>query len=457
MATRIVIDPATRLEGHLKVEVQTEGGRVFSARSSGMLYRGFENILVGKDPRDAAHVTQRVCGVCPTPHAMAACLALEAAAGQHVPENARIVRNLILGADLLQSHILHFYHLALLSYIRGPAMAPWAPMDEVDLRFDAAQNQQLVDHYLSALTTRRQAHEIGAILGGRLPHSVAYEYGGVTVVPTAQQISSFRDLLDTIIAFIDDVYLPDVNLLAERYADYYEIGRGYGHLLAFGVYDLNADGSTKLQPRGRVVDGSTHVQGVDMGSILEQAAYSWYSDATSGRNPSQGETEPEAMKEKGYSWLKAPRYEGQPYETGPLARMWVGGHYRRGISAMDRHQARAQEARLVAYAMRDWLAQLNLGQAFYTLLPRLQNGIGIGLTEAARGALGHWVQVSNGAVALYQIITPTCWNCSPRDDAGAAGPLEKALEGVAVTDGAHPVEVLRVVHSYDPCLACAVH
>jgi len=457
MVTRITLDPATRLEGHLKVEVQTEGGHVLSARSSGLLYRGFENILQGKDPRDAAQVTQRVCGVCPTSHAMAACLALEAAAGQRIPENARIVRNLILGADLLQSHILHFYHLALLSYIRGPAMSPWAPTDEVDLRFDAAQNQRMVDHYIAGLAARRQAHEMGAILGGRLPHNVAYEYGGVTVVPNAQQIAAFRGLLDALISFIDDVYLPDVGLLGERYADYYDIGRGYGHLLAYGVYDLNTDGSAKLQPRGRVVDGSSAVQGVEMGAIVEQAGYSWYSDATSGRNPAQGQTAPEALKERGYSWLKAPRYEGLPYETGPLARMWVGGQYRRGISVMDRHQARAQEARLVAYAMRDWLGQVDMGQPFFSSLPRLQGGSGIGLTEAPRGALGHWIQVSNGTVSLYQIVTPTCWNCSPRDDGGVPGPLEKALEGVVVADSAHPVEVLRVVHSYDPCLACAVH
>ena len=169
-----------------------------------------------------------------------------------MPENARIVRNLILGADLLQSHILHFYHLALLSYIRGPAMAPWTPTDEVDLRFDAAQNQLLVEHYIAALAARRQAHEMGAILGGRLPHNVAYEYGGVTTVPTTEQIAAFRGILDSLITFIDDVYLPDMNLLGERYADYYQVGRGYGHLLAYGVYDLNADGLDQAPaPRAR--------------------------------------------------------------------------------------------------------------------------------------------------------------------------------------------------------------
>ncbi len=455
MATTIKIDPATRVEGHLKVEVQNDGGHVISAKSSGMMFRGFENLLIGKDPRDAAHITQRICGVCPICHAMASCLAQEAAAGQTAPDNARLIRNLILGADFLHSHILHFYHLAVLSYIKGPNMPPWTPTFEVDLRLNPTDNQRLVDHYVQALTARRQAHEMGAILGGKLPHTVAYEFGGVVTVPTSSMINRFRTYLDGVTAFIDNVYLPDVDLLAGVYSDYYEIGRGYGNLLAFGVFDLNASGSSKLLRRGRILDASTNVQSVDVSQIVEFNQYSWYSG--SAENPMQGVTQPSPDKSDAYSWLKSPRYGGVAYETGPLARMWINGDYRRGISVMDRHQARARETSKIAHAMGDWLSQIDLSKASFQRIPVPVAGSGIGLTEAPRGALGHWLKVSAGKVTTYQILTPTCWNFSPKDDLGAAGPLEKALEGTPIADGMQPVEVQRVVQSYDPCLSCAVH
>ena len=458
MATTIKIDPITRIEGHLKVRVEQEGGRVVSAQSSGMMFRGFENLLVGKDPRDAAHITQRVCGVCPTPHAMAAVKALEAAAGMSVSSNARIIRNLILGADHLHSHILHFYHLALLSYIRGPAMPPWTPAYEVDLRFNAQDNDRLVNHYVQALTARREAHEMGAIFGGKLPHTVAFEYGGVTTVPTAADVSRFRGYLNRIVDFVDNTYIPDVRLLGEVYPEYYQIGRGYGNLVSFGVFDLNASGSSKLLARGRVSNGSADVDAVDLDSIVEFAKFSWYADSSGGLNPSDGITQPEPDKAGAYSWLKSPRYADAPCEAGPLARMWVNGDYRNGISVMDRHQARAREAGKIAHAMLGWLDQLDLSGSVFTARALPGGGSGIGLTEAPRGALGHWIVVDRqGRIASYQILTPTCWNFSPRDDAGVPGPLEKALEGTPVADESQPIEVTRVVHSFDPCLSCAVH
>lgn len=457
MATTITIDPTTRLEGHLKVQVQYDAGKVSSAQSSGMMFRGFENILIGKDPRDAAHITQRVCGVCPIEHAQASSLALEAAAGFSVADNARIIRNLIQGANFLHSHILHFYHLALPSYIQTPALPPLTPGYTVDLRFNAADNQRLVDHYLQAFALRRQAHEMGAIMGGKLPHTNAFEFGGVTPTPTAAMVDRFRAYLAPIISFIDNVYLPDVDLLASTYPDYFKLGRGYGNLLAFGVFDLNAAGTAKLLRRGRIVKGATTVQPVKLGQILEQAKYSWYNDSSAGLNPNKGVTKPNPDKAGAYSWLKAPRYGGVPYEVGALARMWINGDYRNGISVMDRHKARAQETSKIAHAMGDWLSQLHLGTNGFTPRAVPVAGAGIGLTEAARGALGHWLKVGSGKITSYQILTPTCWNCSPRDNVGKPGPLEKALEGLVVQDASQPIEVLRVIQSYDPCLSCAVH
>lgn len=451
----IKMDPATRVEGHLKVETTVSNGAVAAAKSSGMMFRGFENLLVEKDPRDAILVTQRVCGVCPISHAMAASTALEAAAGLVVPNNARLLRNLVLGANFLQSHILHFYHLAALSYVKGPPMPPWTPAYQVDMRLDPATNQRFVDNYVRALTVRREAHEMATIFAGHMPHTATFVYGGVTLKPNATLVSRFRAYLDRIIAFIDGTYLPDVDALGNAYPEYFNIGRGYGNLLAFGVFDLNADGSSKLLRRGRVANGGTAVQAVDLAAIMEQTTYSWYSDAA--RNPSNGATSPSPTKAGAYSWLKAPRYGGAPYEVGPLARMWVNGDYRRGISVMDRHKARALEARKIAYAMRDWLAQLDLSAPAFTERALPASGTGIGLTEAPRGALGHWLKVTSEKIASYQILTPTCWNFSPRDASNQPGPLEKALEGVAVRDPNQAIEVLRVVQSYDPCLSCAVH
>jgi hydrogenase large subunit len=325
------------------------------------------------------------------------------------------------------------------------------------MRFSAAESQALVGHYLEALVVRRQAHEMGAILAGKLPHTVAYEFGGVTVRPDAAMIKRFRTYLDAVTAFIDGAYWADVEALAARYPDYYDIGRGYGNLLAFGVFDLDASGATKLLARGRWADAVRSVETVDTAAITEQARYSWYSPGSGGLNPGAGITEPSPDKAEAYSWLKAPRYNGTPYEVGALARMWVNGDYRHGVSVMDRHAARMLEASKIAHAMYGWLDQLNLSAPAFSATPVPTSGAGIGLTEAPRGALGHWLGISNRAVSRYQVLTPTCWNCSPRDGAGVAGPLEEALAGAPISDATQPVEVLRVVQSFDPCLSCAVH
>jgi hydrogenase large subunit len=455
-----VIDPVTRLEGHLKVEItiDTVNGRqqVVDARATGTLFRGFEKILQGRDPKDAPHITQRICGVCPVSHGMASVLALDQAGGVTVPANARILRNLILGANFVQSHILHFYHLAAQDFVDGPAMPPWQPSWAADKRLDAATSEVVVNHYVTALDMRRKAHEMGAIFGGRMPHPPSFIPGGVTCTPRADRIQAFQNYLDELIPFITDTYIPDVELIASVYDDYWEIGRGAGNLLAYGVFDLNDSGTSKLLGRGRAVDGSTSVLSVDTAAITEKVSHSWYADADDNLNPAAGETAAVFPKGGAYSWLKAPRYSGLAYETGPLARMWVNGDYQGGISVLDRHLARALETLKVAQAMQIWLNELS-GTQVYTTWNTNASGQGIGLTEAPRGALGHWVVMSGGRLSHYQVITPTCWNASPRDDNSVLGPMEQALLGTPVGDVDEPVEVVRVIHSYDPCLSCAVH
>jgi hydrogenase large subunit len=457
MATIKVIDPVTRLEGHLKIEVTVDGGKVTDARATGTLFRGFEQILVGRHPWDAQHFTQRICGVCPVSHGMAAVLALDAASGVTPPENGRIMRNLVLGSNYIQSHILHFYHLAVQDYIDGPAMPPWQPSWSVDRRIAPATTDTLVDHYVKALEMRRKAHEMGALFGGRLPNPPAYIPGGFTTTVRADRISKFQAYLTELIPFIRDVYMPDVKTLASAYPDYYGIGTGPGNLLAYGVFDLNSTGTDKLLKRGRFV-GTTEPS-VDLNAITEQVTHSWYADSTNNLKPSSGSTIPDYPKNSSaYSWLKAPRYNGQPYEVGPLARMRINGDYPgASVSVMDRHLARALEALKIADAMRTWIGQLKAGQPVFTPSSVPTSATSYGLTEAPRGALGHWLKIANGKIASYQVITPTCWNASPMDQSGRRGPMEMALIGTPVQEIEKPVEVMRVIHSFDPCLSCAVH
>lgn len=458
MATTITIDPVTRLEGHLKINVEVDSNSVSNAWATGTLFRGFETILVNRPPDDAQHITQRICGVCPVPHGLAAVMALDRAYRVTPPANARIMRNLVLGANFIQSHILHFYHLSLPDFIDGPNMPPWQPSWGVDKRFSPSETATLVSHYVTALEMTRKAHEMGALFGGRMPHPPTYVAGGFTATPRAERITKVQNYLrDDLLPFIENIYLEDANLLAEKYQDYFEIGRGPGNLLSFGVFDQDAAGNFKLLRRGCTVNGSKTVEPVDVEKITEQVSYSWYADSTNDLKPASGATQPQYPKAQAYSWSKAPRYGGVPFEAGPLARMWVNGDYTHGISVMDRHLARAQETFKIAEAMLTWASQLDPGGPVYSRPPVTSSAASFGLTEAPRGALGHWVSISSGKISRYMVITPTCWNASPRDKSGTPGPMEQALLKTPVENTDEPVEVLRVIHSYDPCLSCAVH
>lgn len=461
MATIAVIDPVTRLEGHLKIQVtiDTVNGvqQVVDAQATGTLFRGFESILVNRDPSDAQHITERICGVCPVSHGMAAVLALDTASNVTIPTNARLMRNMVLGANFIQSHILHFYHLCLPDYIDGPNMPPWQPSWAADKRVSTATTSSLVTNYLTALDMRRQAHEMGALFGGRMPHPPPFRSGGFTTTVRAARITSFKTYLNTLILFIKNTYIPDVQRLAALYTDYYAHGGGVGNLLAFGVFDQDATGVTKLLKRGRIQVGISGVQTMDPTAITEDVTYSWYADSTNKLSPASGSTVPQYPKTNGYSWLKAPRYQGVAYEVGPLARMKVNGSYTGGISVIDRHMARAQEAYLVAEGLLAWSRALVANGPVYTAPTLPAAATSYGLTEAPRGALGHWVQITGGKIARYQIVTPTCWNASPRDSTGKLGPIEAALIGTPVANIAQPIEVVRVIHSFDPCLSCAVH
>ncbi len=502
---KVIIDPVTRIEGHFKVEVMLDGGRVKEARTSGTLFRGFEIILKGRDPRDASQITQRVCGVCPIAHATASVLALDQAFGleDKIPPNARIIRNLILGANLLQSHILHFYHLgaldfvdlarlgayeggdvrvkALKEFLAGGNSAPFLPRYEGDYRLDDKANEELASHYILALEVRRKAHEMLAIFGGKMPHNVGMVAGGVTENPTVDKISSFLWRVNEIREFIDNVYLSDVMRIVEKYGDYLETGASGCRFLSYGAFDLGSDGTGKTRQnlfyRGGLADLAFGPMDLDSDRITEQVKNSWYQNETTGRHPSRGDTLPKPDKSGAYSWLKAPRYEGAPCEVGPLARMMVEYSHNNssvrdlvdkslsGIrmklpalsSCLGRHLARVLDAKLVADAMAEWVLELKPGDPVYVPYELPDEAEGMGLSEAPRGSVGHWVRIKGGLVDNYQLVVPTTWNASPRDDSNEPGPMEKALEGIKVKDSRNPLEVVRIIRSFDPCLGCAVH
>ena len=502
---KIVIDPVTRIEGHLKVEAVVEGGKVKEAKSSGVLFRGLELIMRGRDPRDAQRIAQRICGVCPTSHSIAATLNLDSAfsIADKIPDNGRIIRNLILGAAHIADHILHFYHLVALDYVDVTRLAnyegdnptlnsvksfiargelgPFVPRYEGDYRLPDDANEQAVAHYVTAFDMRRKGQEMLAIFGGKMPHNMGIMPGGVASVPTVDNMTSFLWRLKELQEFIDNVYLPDVLAIARVYSDYFEIGQGCGNLLAYGSYELDGKEADLTKRKRFFKPGTTSanlkLSELDPTKITEEVKYSWYADSISGRHPSQGDVVLNEDKKGAYSWLKSPRYGGMVFEVGPLARIMV--NYARGdskvkslvdsalsqlrlkpdkmLSVMGRNLARALETKLVADAMADWILELKPGEPAYVSYQLPQEATGMGLVDAARGALGHWIEIREGKIANYQVITPSTWNISPRDDKDQPGPLEQAITGTKIKDEANPFEIVRIVRSFDPCLACSIH
>ncbi len=469
--TRLVISPMTRIEGHLKIEVDVENGKVVDAKSSGTTYRGFENILKGRDPRDASQITQRICGVCPTAHATASVRCLDNAFRVKPPSNGRIIRNLILGSDYLMSHILHFYHLAALDYVKGPDTEPFIPRYEGDYRLDPSTNKVAVQQYLKALEIRRKCHEMVALFGGKAPIVAGIVTGGATEVPALDKIVSFQWRLREIRQFIDETYLPVVYIVAGAYKDLFNVGAGCKNLLCFGVFPLDDEEKNFLLKSGSYTQGKDLP--LDQTQVQEYVKYSWYQGRTTGLHPSKGATDIEFDKEGAYSFIKAPRYQDLPHEAGPMARMWItnpvlskhankflgidtGKDVRfrdlgdKAFSILGRIAARAEECKLVADAMDKWILDLKPGAPSWSRVTVRREAKGMGLTEGPRGSLGHWISIRDRKIENYQVVAATIWNACPRDDKGNPGPIEQALIGTPVPDVQNPFNVVRVVRSFDP-------
>lgn len=504
MARTIDIDPITRIEGHLAIRVEVESGKVAAAYSMGEMFRGFEKILKGRDPLDAQQITQRICGVCPVSHGIASVLAQEEAYQVIPPSNGRIIRNIILAANYIQSHIIHFYQLSALDFVdiakittytgSDPALvdlkswvnaelasksiypaAPFLPRYDANYIESDELNILAIKHYLDALTMRALAHKLAAVFGGKLPHPATIIPGGVTEIVTAKKIATALSMIKTLQSFIETAYIPDVIAVAGAFPDYFSLGKGNGNYLAYGVFPERDGDDALLFDRGVLL--KNQFQDLDPGAITEDVAYSLFS-SPSGLNPETGATDAAPEKRNAYSWIKAPRYGGNVMEVGPLARLIVSykknmnsvvkkevdaflsatGLNEAGLnSAMGRHAARAVEAKILAIKCTEWIESLNPGKPVFEDFNICKSGRGMGLTEAARGALGHWISIENYKIENYQCVVPTTWNCSPRDDRGNPGAVEAALVGAPVADEKNPIEVARIVRSFDPCIACAVH
>jgi hydrogenase large subunit len=557
MNKRIVIDPVTRIEGHLRIEAVVENGVVTDAYSAGTMVRGLEKILQGRDPRDAWAFAERVCGVCTTVHALASCRSVEDALGITVPRNADLVRNLMCCATLVQDHVVHFYHLHALDWVDvvsllkadpmetsriAQSLSPWpksnpghfaAVQQRIRKFVESGQlgifangywghkayklppevNLMAVSHYLDALEWQKEMVKVHAIFGGKNPHP-NYLVGGVPCSFNTEEVNAINSerlnhvgsLIKDAIAFVEQVYIPDLLAVAGYYKDWAAIGGGLDNYLAYGDLPTRGygDPASFLLPRGAILGRNLsevhEVNGKEEQEIKEYISHSWYryegGDGV-GLHPFKGETEfnftgpkppYEQLEVDGkYSWLKTPRWKEHPMEVGPLARMLVA--YAKGnpdvkelvgtvlgkldvpvtalFSTLGRTAARGVETQVVAHWMKgfydDLIANIKNGEVrthtSYHWDPETwpAEAQGVGMTEAPRGALAHWIRIKDRTIDNYQMVVPSTWNASPRDPRGQRSSYESALIGTPVADPDKPVEILRTIHSFDPCLACAVH
>jgi hydrogenase large subunit len=558
MSERIVVDPITRIEGHLRIEAQMEGDRIASAYSSGTMVRGIEIILKGRDPRDAWAFAQRICGVCTLVHGIASVRSVEDALNYQIPQNAQLIRNLMIGAQYIHDHVMHFYHLHALDWVDVVSALSADPAATAQLAqsisgwpksspgyfsemkkklkgfVEAGQlgifanaywgssvyklppeaNLMAVAHYLEALSWQRDVAKLHTIFGGKNPHP-NFLVGGVACpidlnsdsAINSKKLSQVQDVITSMRTFTDQVYVPDTLAIASFYKDWGERGEGLGNFLCYGDLPMTSmdDPDSFFFPQGVILnrDLST-IHPLDLNNsdeIKEQVAHSWYDYSVGkeqGLHPYVGETQfnytgPEPPfdhlnVDESYSWLKAPRWKDKAVEVGPLARvlmLYANGHEqtkelvnmtlskldlptRALFSTLGRTAARTLETKILADAMQGWYDQLianikagetrTFNETLWEPSSWPNKCQGVGFMEAPRGALGHWIVIEDGKIANYQAVVPSTWNAGPRDSGGQEGAYEAALQdNHQLADVKQPVEILRTIHSFDPCIACAVH
>jgi len=558
MNERVVVDPITRIEGHLRIEAQMDGNRIAQAWSSGTMVRGIEIILRGRDPRDAWAFAQRICGVCTLVHGIASVRAVENALNYPIPPNAQLIRNLMIGAQYVHDHVMHFYHLHALDWVDVVSALSADPKATSDLaqslsnypksspgyfsdmqkklktfvesgqlgifangywghpayKLPPEANLMAVSHYLEALSWQRDVARLHAIFGGKNPHP-NFVVGGVPCpidlnsdsALNSARFSDVQDIIRKMQDFVNQVYVPDTLAIAGFYKDWGARGEGTGNFMTYGDFPEKGmdDPSSYLIPSGVILnrDLST-IHEVDMNSpehIKEFISHSWY-DYSGGKDqglhPYDGETElnytgPQPPYEhldvdQSYSWLKSPRWQGKAMEVGPLARvlmLYARGHEQTKelvnmtlskldvpvdalFSTLGRTAARTLETKIIADNLQVWYDNLitniksgdtrTFNETLWEPSSWPKQAKGVGFMEAPRGGLAHWIVIENQKISNYQAVVPSTWNAGPRDNEGQPGPYEAALEDNHVMhDPKQPIEILRTIHSFDPCISCAVH
>lgn len=454
MSRRIIINPVTRISGFMEIDVTLDSGNtVVDAQTKGSFFRGFEQIMRGRNPFDAVYLTQRICGICSTAHSVASAVALEEALGVQVTEQGRYLRDIIHGCEFLQNHVRHFYQYTLPDFVRLPDVGGAFVPDHGDFRLPGTLNEELAAHYFESLPISRLAHQMLAVMGGKAPHNHGVFVGGISRSPTVDQIVAMQSLLQQITAFIEAKMVPDVYAIARYYEDYFAMGRGPGNLLSYGAFNRYAQLGTLYVDPLALLQGRVEPFRPEL--ITEQIDHAYYQGKRS-YSPFETISEPDLQKDGAYSWVKAPRYDGLPCEVGPLARLWLSGAYRRGISAMDRTIARTLEARKICEVLAVLLDQVRPGVRIQQEWRVPEVSQGAGLVDTTRGALGHWLKIEDQILSFYQIITPSAWDFSTRD-ARQYGTAEQALLGTVVRSPEQPVELGRILRSFDPCMSCATH
>lgn len=455
MAKRIKINPVTRISGFLEIDTMIENNKVVDAKTEGLLFRGFEKMLIGRSPLDAIYFTERICGICSTAHSIVSTLALEDAMGITPSEQGRYLRDVLHGCEYLQNHIRHFYQYTVPDYVKLPKQYPIYHVTHTDFRLPKEKNDQITKNYFDSLEISRSAHEMLAVLGGKAPHNHGIFVGGITTQATTDKIIKIKSILYNIKQFIIEKMIPDAYTIGQYYKDYYYIGQGHGRLLTYGAFNNYKDlGTLYVDP---LVYTNGIIQPFESENITEEINYSWYTGEKQTYAPLDRLPEDNMEKKEAYSWIKAARYNNMPYEVGPLARQWLSGEYRNGISTMDRTIARVMEAKKIAEILEILIGNLIPEVDLQIKYNIPQSGTGRGLQDTTRGALGHWVTIYNGVISFYQLITPSVWNLSTTGNNNEKGTGESALMDTYIKDIHNPVELGRIIRSFDPCVSCATH
>lgn len=448
MGEIITIDPVTRISGFLEIKAEVENNVIVNVDSIGLLYRGFEKMLKGRPPLDAIYFTQRICGICSSAHAAASAKALEDALDLTVGLNDRYIRDIIHGMEFIQNHIRHFYQLTIPGFALIKSLPLTMDQGYSDFRLPEEINARIEEHYAQSIELSRLAHEGLALLGGKAPHNHGIFLGGVTTIMDSYRLEKLKTIISRLLSFVSNVMLTDVGIIAAYYPDYFEKGISYPNFMTYGIFDSYDDREITFVRAGVMADGILYP--LEQENITEQIKYAWYKS-------DEAPDEVDIKREDAYSFIKAPRYNGLPMEVGPLARLMISGDYTAGHSCMDRYIARVMETDIMLRIMQKIADRIELvpnGQRPF-ILPA--QAYGTGLTDTTRGALGHWVRIKDRMIEHYNIITPSVWNLSPRDASGGLGVVERALLGTQINNIKEPVEIGRIVRSYDPCISCATH